>query len=83
MPPEAIPVNSLSRHIEPLKDALAAAATEVVGSGYFVLGPNVRSFESAFASYCGVDHCISVGNGTDALELSLRALGVTAQDRLR
>ncbi|WP_416055636.1 DegT/DnrJ/EryC1/StrS family aminotransferase [Stenotrophomonas maltophilia] len=82
MSPEAIPVNSLSRHIEPLKDALAAAATEVVGSGYFVLGPNVRSFESAFANYCGVDHCISVANGTDALELSLRALGVTAQDRV-
>ncbi|MCW6029165.1 DegT/DnrJ/EryC1/StrS family aminotransferase [Stenotrophomonas sp. SRS1] len=82
MPPEAIPVNSLSRHIEPLKDALAAAATEVVGSGYFVLGPNVRSFESAFANYCGVEHCISVANGTDALELSLRSLGISTGDRV-
>lgn len=79
---EAIPVNSLSRHIEPLKDALAAAAVEVVGSGYYVLGPNVRAFETAFAAYCGVEHCISVANGTDALELSLRALGVTAQDKV-
>ena len=79
---EAIPVNSLSRHIEPLKDALAAAATEVVGSGYYVLGPNVRAFESAFAKYCGVEHCISVANGTDALELSLRALGVSSTDRV-
>lgn len=79
---EAIPVNSLSRHIEPLKDALAAAATEVVGSGYYVLGPNVRAFESAFAGYCGVEHCISVANGTDALELSLRALGVSNADRV-
>lgn len=79
---EAIPVNSLSRHIEPLKDALAAAAVEIVGSGYYVLGPHVRAFETAFASYCGVDHCISVANGTDALELSLRALGVAAQDRV-
>lgn len=79
---EAIPVNSLSRHIEPLKDALAAAATEVVGSGYYVLGPNVRAFESAFATYCGVEHCISVANGTDALELSLRALDVSIADRV-
>jgi len=79
---EAIPVNSLSRHIEPLKDALAAAATEVVGSGYYVLGPNVRAFESAFATYCGVEHCISVANGTDALELSLRALDVNSTDRV-
>lgn len=79
---EAIPVNSLSRHIEPLKDALATAAAEVVGSGYYVLGPNVRAFESAFAVYCGVEHCISVANGTDALELSLRALGVSSADRV-
>lgn len=79
---EAIPVNSLSRHIEPLKDALAAAATQVVGSGYYVLGPNVRAFESAFATYCGAEHCISVANGTDALELSLRALDVSREDRV-
>lgn len=82
MPPEAIPVNSLSRHIEPLKETLATAAAEVVGSGYYVLGPNVGAFESAFAAYCGVDHCISVANGTDALELSLRALGVANGDRV-
>lgn len=79
---DTIPVNSLSRHIGPLKDALAAATTEVVESGYYVLGPNVRMFESAFAAYCGVDHCIGVANGTDALELSLRALGVSEGDRI-
>lgn len=82
MTPEAIPVNSLSRHIEPLKDALFTAAAEVVGSGYYVLGPKVGAFESAFAAYCGVDHCISVANGTDALELSLRALDVANGDRV-
>jgi len=82
MTPEAIPVNSLARHIEPLKNALATAASTVVGSGYYVLGPNVNAFETAFADYCGVDHCITVANGTDALELSLRALGVAATDRV-
>lgn len=79
---ESIPVNSLLRHIEPLEDALAAAASEVIRSGYFVLGPSVRAFEDAFAAYCGVSHCIGVANGTDALELSLRALEVGPGDRV-
>lgn len=75
-----IPVNSLSRHIAPLQDALADAANAVIGSGYFVLGPSVKAFEEAFADYCAVKHCISVANGTDALELSLKAVGVGPGD---
>lgn len=77
-----IPVNSLLRHVSPYQEELAAAATAVVRSGYFVLGPSVQSFEAAFATYCGVNHCIGVGNGTDALELSLRAVGVETGDRV-
>ena len=77
-----IPVNSLQRHIDPLADRLAAAARRVIDSGYFVLGPHVQRFEDAFAAYCGVDHVIGVGNGTDALELALRALEVTRGDRV-
>lgn len=72
-----IPVNSLSRHIAPLQAALSDIATTIIASGYYVLGPNVKAFEQEFADYCGAAHCISVANGTDALELSLRALGVT------
>lgn len=79
---EAVPVNSLSRHIDPFKDRLAAAASEIVGSGYYVLGPNVNAFEAAFAAYCKVEHCVSVANGTDALELSLRAVGVGKSDKV-
>lgn len=75
-----IPVNSLSRHIAPLQDQLGAIATDIIASGYYVLGPNVKAFEQEFAAYCGAAHCISVANGTDALELSLRALGVTEGD---
>lgn len=41
-----------------------------------MLGPEVEGFEQEFASYCEIAHCISVANGTDALELALRALGV-------
>lgn len=79
---EPIPVNSLLRHIEPFQDALAVAASEVIRSGYFVLGPSVRAFEEVFAAYCGVAHCIGVANGTDALELSLRALDIGPGDNV-
>ena len=82
MQPQTIPVNSLVRHIEPLQSALAKAASEVIGSGYFVLGPSVAEFEQAFAAYCGATHCVSVANGTDALELSLRALDIGEGDRV-
>jgi dTDP-4-amino-4,6-dideoxygalactose transaminase len=71
-----VPVNSLLRHIEPLREQLSKAATDVIASGHFVLGAEVRSFEQAFAQYCGVAHCIGMANGTDALELALRAVGV-------
>jgi dTDP-4-amino-4,6-dideoxygalactose transaminase len=77
-----IPVNSLERHIEPLRGALQAAAAEVIGSGYFVLGPSVAAFEREFSAYCGTSHCIGVANGTDALEICLKALGVAAGDRV-
>lgn len=77
-----IPVNSLARHIAPLKDALSADALQVIGSGHYVLGPSVAAFEQAFADYCGADHCISVANGTDALELALKAVGVRAGDKV-
>ncbi len=75
-----IPVNSLSRHIAPYKDALSSIAADIVASGYYVLGPNVKAFEQEFAAYCGAAHCISVANGTDALELSLKALDIGSGD---
>ena len=48
----------------------------VLEQGQFVLGPQVRAFETAFADYVGAAHAIGVANGTDALTLALRALGV-------
>jgi len=48
----------------------------VVDSGAFVLGPRVARFEDAYAAFCGVEHAVGVGNGTDALHLALRAAGV-------
>lgn len=49
---------------------------------WYVLGEEVREFEKEFAAYNGVDYCISVANGTDALELALRALGVQHEDKV-
>jgi dTDP-4-amino-4,6-dideoxygalactose transaminase len=70
-----LPINDLARHFGPIAGALARAATAVVESGWYSLGPYVRAFEAAFADACGVDHCIGVASGTDALELALRACG--------
>jgi dTDP-4-amino-4,6-dideoxygalactose transaminase len=73
-----IPVNALDRHIAPLSKQMELVAAKVITSGYYVLGPNVKAFESEFAAWCGVAECVSVANGTEALELGLRSLGVTA-----
>lgn len=59
-----------------------ASVARVIGRNHYVLGVEVASFEKNFAAYCGVPHCIGVGNGTDALELSLRALGVGPGDEV-
>lgn len=54
----------------------------VLDSSWYVLGSEVKSFEAEFAAYVGVNHCISLGNGTDALELALRGLGVGPGDQV-
>lgn len=77
-----IPLNQLGALHSAQRDALASAMLEVLDSGWFVLGPQVERFERAFADYCGVSHCIGVGNGSDALELAMRALGVGPGDRV-
>ena len=58
-----------ARHRQELIDAI----TEVVDSGQYILGSKVVDFENEFAKYCGVKHCIGVGNGLDALTLIIRA----------
>jgi dTDP-4-amino-4,6-dideoxygalactose transaminase len=61
---------------------LSAAVQRVVASGWYVLGPEVEAFEAEWAAYVGAAHCVSVGNGLDALTLSLRALGVGPGDEV-
>lgn len=50
--------------------------------GYYLLGPEFEEFECEFAAYCGAAHAVGVANGTDALELALRALGVAPGDEV-
>ncbi len=69
-------INDLSRHIKPIESQIGQAIQRVISSGWFILGPEVDSFEVEFASYCGVKYCVSVANGTDALEIALRALNI-------
>jgi dTDP-4-amino-4,6-dideoxygalactose transaminase len=68
-----IPLNDL-RPSDDEEAALQAAVNSVIAQGRYVAGPQVEAFESEFAAYCGVAHCIGVASGTDALVLSLRAL---------
>ncbi len=59
---------------------LLSPLKQVLESEWFVLGKQVNAFETEFAEYCGVSHCVSLANGTDALELALKAVGVEAGD---
>lgn len=80
MIPSRIPLNDLHRHVGPVREHLLQAITRVIDRGHFVLGPEVAAFEEAFARECGARHCIGVANGTDAIELALRAVDVSAGD---
>lgn len=77
-----VPFGDLKRQYKHLKDELDSAALRVLASGWYILGPEVRAFEQAFAVYCGVGYTVGVGNGTEALELALVALGVGPGDEV-
>ena len=61
---------------------MSAGFARVLGNTSFILGADVAEFEASFARFAGVPHCIGVANGTDALELALRSLGVGAGDEV-
>lgn len=66
----------------PYREALAAATEQVLDSGHLILGDRLQAFEQEFAQYCGTLHCIGVGNGLEALALSLRAFNIGEGDEV-
>jgi dTDP-4-amino-4,6-dideoxygalactose transaminase len=67
---------------EPLRAELRAAIDRVLDGGQYILGPEVRTFEEEFASFCGAAHGIGVANGTEAITIALRAMGVGPGDEV-
>ncbi|MGI9605149.1 MAG: DegT/DnrJ/EryC1/StrS family aminotransferase [Acidimicrobiales bacterium] len=77
-----IPFLDLTPSHESIRRDLDAAWARTVDGNAFTLGEHVDRFESEWANYCGVEHCIGVANGTDALELILRALDIGPGDEV-
>jgi dTDP-4-amino-4,6-dideoxygalactose transaminase len=82
VPATRIPLFNPRASLEPLRDRLEECFREVLESGRFVLGPELGAFEREFADYLGVSHVVGVGNGTDAITIALRALGVGPGDEV-
>jgi dTDP-4-amino-4,6-dideoxygalactose transaminase len=78
----AIPFVDLKAQYSSIKDEIRDATDAVLNETAFVGGQHVSGFERAFARYCGTSHCVGVANGTDALYVALRALGVGPGDEV-
>jgi dTDP-4-amino-4,6-dideoxygalactose transaminase len=77
-----VPLFDTSTPLAGLRDQLRAAVEHVMDSGQFILGPEVSAFEQEFAAYCGAEHAVGVANGTEALTIALRAMGVGPGDEV-
>jgi dTDP-4-amino-4,6-dideoxygalactose transaminase len=75
-----IPLVDLAAQRDEVAAEVAAGWAEVLDRTAFVSGPQVGAFEVEYAAFAGVGHCVGVANGTDAIELALRALGVGSGD---
>jgi dTDP-3-amino-2,3,6-trideoxy-4-keto-D-glucose/dTDP-3-amino-3,4,6-trideoxy-alpha-D-glucose/dTDP-2,6-dideoxy-D-kanosamine transaminase len=80
-PAMRVPLADLSRCAVAIP-RLSESLESVLRSGWFVHGKECAAFEQEFATYCGVAHCVGVANGTDALELAMRAIGLGAGARI-
>jgi dTDP-4-amino-4,6-dideoxygalactose transaminase len=77
-----VPLFANRAAIEPLLPEIAERQRAVLEGGRYILGPEVEAFESEFAGFVGAEHCVGVANGTDALAIGLRALGVGPGDEV-
>jgi dTDP-3-amino-3,4,6-trideoxy-alpha-D-glucose transaminase len=77
-----VPLFDTSTPLEPLRDELRAAVARVLDSGRFILGPEVEAFEREMAAYCGARHAVGVANGTEAITIALRSMGIGPGDEV-
>jgi dTDP-4-amino-4,6-dideoxygalactose transaminase len=77
---DQVPFNDLSRLDASLKAKISSRVAQIAVSGDYILGPEVAAFEAELSDFLQVDHCIGVASGTDALILSLLALGIGPGD---
>ena len=76
----SVPMFNLSQVTD--VDKLTKISTNVLNSPQHILGPNVHNFEIKFADYIGVNHCLGVANGSDALVIALRSIGIKRNDEV-
>lgn len=77
-----IPLNDFKAEPEELLQAQLKAVERVLRSGWYILGNELKAFEGQWALRCGTAHSVGVGNGMDALELGLRAMGIGPDDEI-
>jgi dTDP-4-amino-4,6-dideoxygalactose transaminase len=77
-----VPFLDVGAAYQELKGEIDEAVGRVLNSGHYLLGEEIGAFESEFAEYLHVKHCVAVGNGLDALHMALRALGVGQGDEV-
>lgn len=82
MSAQPVPLVDLKAQHAEIAAEVAQGFARVIADTAFILGPQVREFEAAFARFCGLPHCVGVANGTDAIELSVRALGLKDGDEV-
>jgi dTDP-4-amino-4,6-dideoxygalactose transaminase len=78
----AVPFLDLQAPYRELRSEIDDALQRVLDRGWYVLGEEVRAFESEYAAYCGAAHCVGLSNGLDALQLVLRAWGIGPGDEV-
>ena len=81
-PPEAIPFVDLKAQYAALRESIDARIRRVLDHGQYVMGPEVRELEERLEAWTGAKHCVTVASGTEALLISLMALGVKPGDEV-
>ena len=77
-----IPLVDLKSQYQSIQPEIDSVISEVISKTAFIGGAYVNSFEKSFADFCNVKHCVGVGNGTDALFIALRVLGIGKGDEV-